>query len=215
MNYKFVTLAVFVFLSVSILLFIIKHEKKRFKKKTEKLKSLIKQNIDNTLDCGKVSRMKQLLLYDVKTERDYQELLFLYHGGLLRTKEEIDKHKLFTKYNQFDENRHVVNSFAYIFPFVITFVIVVLSYDCPYVNIVIALFAGMLAAMIGSLIGYAINVSNASSLEIDESSQAVVEERNKFTAGTITTGTTMLYVAKKTKDGIKEVADPDSWKEMK
>ena len=122
-----------------------------------------------------------------------------------------------TKEIEFDSKRHIVNTIAFWGPAIITFCLLFFFNEdfksCPVIGIPLSVCAALFTGIVGMLIGYKINISNAEALDIK--SRAVEEEKLKLKtgiiAGTIGTTTTMHH----SKNAIKEILNPDSWKEMK
>lgn len=69
--------------------------------------------------------------------------------------------------------------------------------------------------MAGCLISYTVNIHRAKSYDIPDNDPRVQNERYKRKAGAIATAVGAAYIFKKTKDGVKDIMNPDGWKKIK
>lgn len=181
----------------------------QFKKLSEEYSSDFqkKRIIDNALSRG------------VKNRKDYKRLLFIYNIGDLRTQEEIDEYDYLHNREEYDSKRHVVNTFAFLIPFAAVFLLIFFGVDdfreLWFIGIPVALCGGLAAGIVGAIVGYSINISLADDYGLSENDPLVRNEKNKRTVAIIAGITSAVSIGKHTKKSVKDVANVDSWKEMK
>lgn len=126
---------------------------------------------------------------------------------------------ILTKYKgtDYDKERHCRNTIYFLIPFIVVFGLSIkpLWDEWLIVAIPFALILSLLASMVGMLIGYTVNISRAKSYDIPNNDPRVQNERNKRTGGIIATITSLFCIGHHVKKNVKELADVDSWKEMK
>ena len=118
-----------------------------------------------------------------------------------------------TKEEEFEISRHIINTFSFWIPAIIIYLILIIV--VKGIGYFIPILPSAFAGMIGLIIGNSINISNADSLELPEDSPLVENEKLKRNIGVLSIFTSCFSMYRRTKQNIKDVANVDSWKEMK
>lgn len=183
------------------------------------IENLIKSSTDET----EISILQSIYSIDCKTEEDFNDKVYLFNDGDLRPLDEVtavmnyrySKKKF--KLGDFNKERHRVNACAFFIPFTVSLILCfMLFYDGGLLfGLLLGLPISLTVSMICMLIGYKHNIERAKDYGFTQEHPIVQEEELKFKAGVASCVTAAVHIAHHTKKAVKEVADPDSWKEMK
>ena len=97
-------------------------------------------------------------------------------------------------------------------PFIVAIIVVIIKHTIPSF---FYLFFTMPLCIIQSLVSSNQMIKNAQRFDIPEDNEELQKEKDNLTYGTISAVGGALVVGKGVKDAVKEIGNPDSWKEMK
>lgn len=190
-----------------------------FEEAVRRLKSAIKQDMENTDDNVRKKVLENLYQRSIHTQTALCELDYLYNDGHLRTNEEVKIHNEWKQYStqreNYNEECHKRNILYWLIPFIIVFVIVMCIFDWFILGIPIALIAGLVAAVIGSLIANSINIKRGEDYHVDEFDTRFQQEKLNKKIGIASSIAAGYSIGKNTKRATKDLLNVDSWKEMK
>ncbi len=190
------------------------------KQKSEKLNVQIQEAINLTKSQNIKLLLQDILNSPVKDKSSLIEKKWLFNNGKLRTLEEIETHehelrRIFLEehpeyYNKMCNDRNIKYG-------VVGFMIGCFSVAFTEINKGLlglpCLFTGLLGVAFAECISHSTNIKYAE--EINFFSDKVYKEKtalNTYTTGSAASG---LYLLHHTKKSLKEISNPDSWKEMK
>lgn len=177
----------------------------------------MKEDYENTSDKSKKAFLYYLLKIDITDERKFERVIFAYNDGELRSYEELavyDKrieHSFL--YKNFNVIRHIVNML-----FILTPLGLIMKKTLKVDNILLlpfGLLSSLILSYIGSLAGNTVNIHLAEKCGIDENDSAVVKEKFKRSSGIYAGIFSIFSTLNHTKKAVKDIADVDSWKELK
>lgn len=198
--------------------------------KNKKLDARIQKEIDK---CGSENikfLLKSLQSEVVVDEFSYSEKEWLFNDGNLRDLGELEQHKHDLKkmhYHEhpedFDKECRQTNAAYFLIPFIFVFILCMGTcseetggIDDPVSWILIgpiALFLALGAAIIGMGAGHKKNLNKAEKYDIHNARTAYErKELNTLIVGGAASGLHLMHHAKK---NLKEISNPDGWKEMK
>lgn len=172
---------------------------------------------ENTSEKSKKAFLYYLLKIDITEERKFERVIFAYNDGNLRSYEELAAYDKRTEhkflFNNFNVIRHVVNIIFILTPFGL-----VMKKILKIDNILIiplGLLLSLTVSYIGSLIGNTININLADSCGISDTDPMIAKEKFKRQTGIYAGLISCFSIFHHSKKAIKEIADVDSWKELK
>ena len=195
---------------------------KLFQKAKKELLETIKEDLDNSENILRKKVLESLLRRPILDEDDLVKLDFLYNDGNLRNDEEASYMERYfntkRKRENFNEERHKVNTIAFIVPFttvtIIMCIVISKSFFFP-LYLIIALVPGLVAGLIGSIIGYSTNIRNAKEYCISDDDPRLKEEILKRKAAIAAGITSSIIIGHHAKKDLKELTNVESWSEMK
>ena len=193
-------------------------DNKEFEQERDRLVEEIRQDMNETDNILRKKILESLLRRPLFVIDDLVKLDYLYNDGNLRSDEEADymEHYFATKDKRenFDHERHKVNTIAFLVPFLTVFVLCCIIFD-NVITTPLSLLFGLIAGFIGMIIGYSINIKKAEEYCISKNDPRVQDEiakrRTAIIAG-MTSGSIVGHHAKKT---VKDVTNVNSWSKMK
>ena len=195
-----------------------KSERDKFKESKEAIVEEIKNDMNETDNILRKKILESLLKRPIFSIDDLVKLDYLYNDGNLRTDEEASymEHYFATKDKRenYDRERHKVNTIAFMVPFSIIFILCCILFN----NIIatpLSLLFGLIAGFIGMIIGYSINIKKAEEYCISPDDPRVKDEIAKRRTAIIAGITSSAIVGNHAKNAIKGVVNVDSWSEMK
>lgn len=208
-------------ITLLIIIYVIKSNNEsfaQFKKASEDL--LIRIKHDSVLQSLHSEVSDYLTSKEIHNKDDYDEVVFIYNEGVLKTKEEVDEYKYLKNLSKFDNSRHIVNFCFFFFPFAIVFCLIFFGVkdfiDLWFLGIPLSLIPAGFISIITMIIGYNINISNAKYIyNLDDDEPSVQKEVMKKKMGILSAIVSGAVITHNTKKGLKEISDVDSWKEMK
>lgn len=193
----------------------------------EHLKDLIKDSIarlseDRTPELRKANefvrgKMEELLAIPVENESDLEYLAWRYNGGELRTEDEIASCD-YVRTGKFDSECAQTNAFVIVLfvliGFLIPFVAFIKEGDVG-VGFVLGVFLAMFFGLIGAIISHSTNLAVAKQNRIPDDNPRVQHERRRRNEAILGTVASAAAIGHHTKKTVKDIANVDSWKEMK
>lgn len=190
-----------------------------FNEQKTDLITILENDMNNREDFHEKMFIKYLLNQKMETKDDLRRIIFAYNNGELLSYKDLyvyDKQyeHIFLKKN-FNFVRHVIN---FIFLFTPFSFILYKTINMSKKNIIVLPLGIVLALLTGIFFGIAGNSFNiwlANYGGLDKSDERVVSERTKRKIGIGAGIVSVFSIGKNVKNGIKDIADVDRWKEMK
>lgn len=192
---------------------------KLFNEQKADLIELLKYDMQNRGDLHEKMFINYLLNQTIENEEDLQRIIFAYNEGNLISYKELEiydkqsKHKFLVR--NFDIVRHIVNI---IFLFCPSGFILYKTIKISQENIVLFPLGIMLSLAAGIFFGIAgnsFNIGLAKSCGLLDSDERVQAEITKKKIGIASGVISTISIGRNIKNGLKEISDVDSWKEMK
>lgn len=189
----------------------------------EVIQSTLKNMIESTKDEEELDILQAIYSIECKTEDDLYDKIYLFNDGDLKPREDVEnlinyryKKKEF-KLGDYNKERHIVNVCTFFVPLIVTFVLFFMLFDDMIwiFRVPIALLLGLIASTIFMIVGYNRNIKRAKDYDIPEYDPRVQAEKLKLKVGIASSVAAGVGVLHHTKNAVKEVSDPDTWKEMK
>lgn len=188
-----------------------------FEKLKDDVLSKIQKDYENSQDKSEQAFLYYLLNIKVHSLDDLDRIAYAYNGGNLRSYEELEtydkQHSHKFMYKNYNVIRHFVNFFCIVTPFGL-----MLRKTISMKNILfypIGLLIALILAYIGSLMGNTININYAEQCGLADTDCRVAEEKFKRRTGIYAGVFSAFSIFRHTKKSVKDIANPESWKEMK
>lgn len=200
------------------------------RKEREEFEKKVKELNDKILEQYKIctnDKIKELfyLIYclEANNETDYQEKLWQFNDGELRTPNEVEEHleelkkSDYYKSGDFDFTCMLVNFIAFSIPFFssLFITIAVIGWNLWFIGLPIGLLLGLLGALIGMTIGHKINISNAENHNVPASNPNVQFSKKELNIAKIASPLAAIGILHHIKKGIKDISNVDGWKDIK
>ena len=196
-------------------------KQQNFSNQIKELKDKILEFANKSNDVIDKQVFKNLYKTEIKDEKDYERLCFMFNNGKLRSNDEISDYDWQIKCQNYKDNfnyeRHKVNLIAFFLPFTITFTLVtaVLWKRWWFLSLLPSSLLAFLFAYFGMMIGYKVNLSNAELYGLSNSDPGVEAEKLKYKAGIFGGVIAAGKSIHDTKSAVKDITNVDGWKEFK
>ena len=190
-----------------------------FNEQKTDLIELLKYDMQNREDLHEKMFINYLLNQKIENTDDLKRILFAYNEGNLISYEDLYLYDKQTKHKSLIRNynaiRHIVNTMFTLVPMSI---IIYETVQISKKNIVLfplGIMFALIAAIFFSIAGNSFNIGLAHICGIPDSDERVQSERLKRKVGIASGIISTFSIGKNIKNGLKDIADVDSWKEMK
>ncbi len=191
----------------------------KFRAQKEQLRSCIQNAIDllddsdDSLDQFYVSEYKRLLTTPINTDEDYDDVVWEFNNGNLRSRNEKYVHS-----GQYKNDCSMTTIIFSIVGFLIGFIPPMCFFAGEGGGIECAIpsaIPGFFCMLIAQIIAHSLNISRGKRLDTPEADPIIREQKIKrgvaITATAISTASTVHHAKK----SVKEFSNVDSWKEFK
>lgn len=192
-----------------------------FQEKRKRLRDDINFRLDNHLSDNEYKLVKQISEmpdYDTKT---YEEKYWLWNYGKYRTKTELEireQEKRNAFYANSYDSKHNQFQFLCIIPVIIWLLLVGRSSEFPIGRFMNGLFTSpimLIFVSLFSIIASNIKLKEMNKHNLPRESKYYIKEKANRDIGSVGFAASVSSLFKRSKDNLKEISNPDTWKQMK
>lgn len=192
---------------------------KLFNEQKSDLIELLKYDMENREDVHERMFINYLLNQNIDNVSDLERIIFAYNEGNLISYEELyvyDKqaeHKFFVKH--FNVIRHLINTLFLFGPSGFILYKTVQTAKDNIVLVPLGIILSLFSTVFFGIAGNTFNLGLAHICGLQDSNEIVQDEKIKRKIGIASGIISSVSIGKSLKKGIKDIANVDSWKEMK
>lgn len=169
-------------------------------------------------------KVLQTLLKDATSKEDLEYRTWLYNEGKLRSNWEVEdynrikKKEAYRNGTNFDTSSKVTNVACFLIPFTICIAVIMSKPDASalwFIYLPVAVLVACFFSFISMMLGYSLNISRGKRKGLPESDIRLQNERAKRNIGAVSGAVAGASVYRHTKKAVKDIANVDSWKELK